>query len=86
MKALPDQRYILVATTHDIRLMTLKKDESSSHLILSETELSSLDQGNTSVMVEFEKTGRVFFGSQGGRISELTFQNTENSSSLMTRF
>ena len=29
-------------------------------------------------MVEFEKTGRVFYGRDGGRVSELTFENTEN--------
>ena len=36
-------------------------------------------------MVEFQKTGRVFYGRNGGRISELVFQNTEINPDLLTR-
>ena len=73
-----DYRYVLVATTRQVKLLAVKRDAIYGQLVVQETNLTALDQGPIKVMVEFEKTGRVFYGRDGGRVSELTFENTEN--------
>ena len=70
-------RYVLVATLTEIRILTVKKEPVYNKLIIQEGNLSSLEQGPATVMVELEKNGRVFYGKPGGRVSELTFENTE---------
>ena len=47
---------------------------------VQETALDRLQFGlpaQSSMLVELEKVGRVFYAREGGRISELTFENTE---------
>ena len=70
-------RYVLVATLTEIRMVTVKKEPFHNLLIIQAAGLTSLEQGPVSVMVELEKNGRVFYGKRRGRVSELTFENTE---------
>ena len=39
--------------------------------------MQSLEQGPAYHFIEFEKLGRVFYSREGGKVSELTFENTE---------
>ena len=72
-----DCRHIIVATNREVKLFLVKRDASYGKLIVQETQLQALEMPVAHiVMVEFEKNGRVFYGRQGGRVSELTFENT----------
>ena len=70
-------RYVLVSTLTEIRIVTVQKEPIHNKLIIQDGNLGSLEQGPVSVMVELEKNGRVFYGKLRGRVSELTFENTE---------
>ena len=63
----------MVATVREIQLLAVKRDPIYGQLMVQETNLAPLDQGLTQVMAECSKTGRVFFGREGGRVSELLF-------------
>ena len=70
-------RYILVATVQEVQMLAVKRDPVYGQLVVSDTVLASLKQGQVNVMLECPKTGRVFYGREGGRVSELIFENTE---------
>ena len=74
-----DCRYVLVATIQEIKMLTVKREATYSNLVVQESNLDGLQQGLPfdSPLVELEKIGRVFYAREGGRVSELTFQNTE---------
>ena len=66
-----------MATVRTIRLLTVKPVPDSSQLSIQDTVLQALEQGQINQIIEFEKLGRVFYARQGGRVSELLFQNSD---------
>ena len=53
---------MIVATLRDIRLLLVKRDTNYGKLIVQETYLNALELPSASIIVEFQKNGRVFFG------------------------
>ena len=75
---------VLVATTTEIKHITVKKEENQHAISVQESLVQPLNHylqlaDQVNVMVEFEKTGRVFYDGTDGNITEIEFKNYADS-------
>ena len=66
--------HVLVATATEIKLILVKKEDNQHAIGVQESLIQSLNQEMPpSIMIEFEKTGRIFYDGIDGNITEIKF-------------
>lgn len=74
MKGSPDEKFLIVATATELKILKLRKNQRDNKLELVETDLSvPTDNNIISKIVQFKKCGRIFYGGINGHVNELNF-------------
>ena len=78
--AIPGCLNVLVATASEIVLVHVRKAENSQSISVQWSSIQPMNQISdpVTVMVELEKTGRVFYDGTTGNVSEIVFKDYKN--------